>query len=45
MPLTEIKVVISDMVLEGKLDEDVVFTLEKNYNDCYALAQSARDIS
>jgi HD-GYP domain-containing protein (c-di-GMP phosphodiesterase class II) len=44
MPLTEIKVVMSDMVLEGKLDEDVVFILEKNYNDCYELAQSARDI-
>lgn len=40
MPLIDIKIVMNDMVLEGKLDEDVFGVLEENYNDCYVLAQS-----
>lgn len=38
--LTEIKLIMDDMVTEGKLDEKVVTVLEQFHEECYYLAQS-----
>ena len=39
LSLQEIKDIMDDMVLEGKLDKHVISVLEHHYKDCYHLAQ------
>lgn len=40
LDLGQIRLIMEDMVTEGKLDGDVVAVLAKNYESCYILAQS-----
>lgn len=40
LDLSEIKLILDDMVAEGKLDGNVVAVLAQNYESCYILAQS-----